>query len=181
MGIAHNRINMKGAKYGRLLVLEYHACKNKQATWLCQCDCGNQVIVGGAQLRNGQTKSCSCLRKERYNWAGYGEMGNQYWYIIKHHAKARGHKVTITLQYIWELFVQQNRRCALTGWPITVVSDYRNHKVEQTASLDRIDSKKGYEEDNVQWVHKDVNQLKWTFTEQYLFELCEAVIKHKGR
>lgn len=31
-------------------------------TWLCQCDCGKQTIVRGADLNNGFTKSCGCLR-----------------------------------------------------------------------------------------------------------------------
>ena len=32
--------------------------------WLCQCECGKQSIVQRGNLRNGNTKSCSCLRKE---------------------------------------------------------------------------------------------------------------------
>ena len=31
----------------------------------CQCVCGNFVIVRGKSLRNGTTKSCGCLRRER--------------------------------------------------------------------------------------------------------------------
>lgn len=34
-------------------------------TWLCKCDCGSDVIVRGSNLRNGNTKSCGCIRKER--------------------------------------------------------------------------------------------------------------------
>lgn len=35
-----------------------------ETTWACKCDCGNNVIVNGVYLRNGDTKSCGCLRNE---------------------------------------------------------------------------------------------------------------------
>lgn len=30
--------------------------------WICQCDCGNTVIVIGSHLRNLHTQSCGCLK-----------------------------------------------------------------------------------------------------------------------
>lgn len=32
--------------------------------WLCKCECGNIITVLGQSLRNGNTKSCGCLKKE---------------------------------------------------------------------------------------------------------------------
>jgi len=43
---------------------------------------------------------------------------------------------------------------------------------ETTASLDRINNDLGYIEGNVQWVHKDVNRMKWAFTQDRFLELC---------
>lgn len=61
-------IDMTGRKYGRLTVKEragtYRLDGQYRPTWLCQCDCGNQVIVIGANLRAGATRSCGCLRRE---------------------------------------------------------------------------------------------------------------------
>lgn len=55
-----------GHRYGRLLVIEYAGLekKKKQAMWRCKCDCGNEKIVRGTDLRSGQTKSCGCLQRE---------------------------------------------------------------------------------------------------------------------
>ena len=39
--------------------------KDGRAQWLCQCKCGNQVIVMGKHLRSGNTKSCGCYQKEK--------------------------------------------------------------------------------------------------------------------
>ena len=55
-------------KYGKLTVLKRDYSKKnsqKHAYWLCQCECGNQTIVLGTKLRNGETKSCGCLRAEK--------------------------------------------------------------------------------------------------------------------
>ena len=33
--------------------------------WVCDCDCGETgIIVIGANLRKGHTRSCGCLRRE---------------------------------------------------------------------------------------------------------------------
>lgn len=60
-------IDLTGQRFGRLIVLERAENKNKDrhACWLCQCDCGNQVVVYGVSLRNKDTQSCGCLQKER--------------------------------------------------------------------------------------------------------------------
>jgi len=54
-----------GNKYGRLTVIARNGSDSHNlATWLCQCECGNQSIVRGTNLRRGHTKSCGCLRKD---------------------------------------------------------------------------------------------------------------------
>lgn len=58
-------IDLTGMKFGRLTVIE-RAGKTKQgnALWKCKCDCGNETIVRGTTLRNGESKSCGCIRAE---------------------------------------------------------------------------------------------------------------------
>lgn len=54
-------IDRKGQRYGRLIVIERAENDNNgKATWLCQCDCGNRVIVSAKNLSRG-TESCGCL------------------------------------------------------------------------------------------------------------------------
>ena len=54
-------IDLTGQKFGRLTVLE-RAENNKwgQPQWLCKCDCGNEVVVKGSNLKSGHTTSCGC-------------------------------------------------------------------------------------------------------------------------
>ena len=76
----------------------------------------------------------------------------------------------------WELFEAQDKRCALSGVPLKFSTNIRDQRGTQTASLDRIDSSKGYVLGNVQWVHKKVNIMKNVMPEVELLEWCERVL-----
>ena len=58
-------IDLTGMKFGRLTVIERAENKNKKICWLCECDCGNEKIIRGADLKNGKTTSCGCFSKEK--------------------------------------------------------------------------------------------------------------------
>lgn len=50
-------------KYGRWTVLAFsHAASGNRQMYLCKCDCGTLRTVCMAQLKNGHSRSCGCLR-----------------------------------------------------------------------------------------------------------------------
>lgn len=53
--------DISNQRFGKLIALSTQS-SNKQgaALWHCKCDCGNEVIVRGMDLRNGHTTSCGC-------------------------------------------------------------------------------------------------------------------------
>lgn len=53
-----NPMDLTGEKYGTLTVIKRAENKGKKKMWLCKCDCGNEVIVAGGNLRNGHTQHC---------------------------------------------------------------------------------------------------------------------------
>lgn len=58
--------DITGLRYGKLVAIEpteKRDCRGV-AYWRCKCDCGNEKIVNGNNLRHGVTKSCGCLYKE---------------------------------------------------------------------------------------------------------------------
>jgi 5-methylcytosine-specific restriction endonuclease McrA len=56
--------NLAGKRFGRLTVISREgSTKNRQSTWKCQCDCGNEKIVSGYSLACGDTTSCGCKIK----------------------------------------------------------------------------------------------------------------------
>ena len=64
------KIDLAGKRFGRLVVIKevdpyYPPNSNKRhRKWLCKCDCGNYIKTYQGGLLRGETKSCSCLRKE---------------------------------------------------------------------------------------------------------------------
>jgi hypothetical protein len=65
-------LDMTGQEFERLLVLARdpeRSIKHRAAYWKCLCDprlggCGKTAYATGPMLRNGQHKSCGCLRRE---------------------------------------------------------------------------------------------------------------------
>lgn len=114
-------------------------------------------------------------------WKGAGELSGAVFGHIRNHAKARNIKFEISVDDCWKLFVKQNKKCALTGLDITIRKRGKQYtKNDWSASLDRIDSNKGYELGNVQWVHKDVNLMKLSHPQDKFIALCKAVAKHNS-
>lgn len=170
-----------GDRFGKWTIIR--KAENRQH--LCRCKCGAVRRVYTDHLTRGRSLSCGCGRPsgdDHYKYAGYGEITGNFWNNIKRGAsrkKGRSYAVAfeITIEYAWKLFLRQKRRCALSGLPLTMT----NQEELRTASLDRIDSKLGYLVGNVQWVHKDVNRMKNTFSQQRFIEVCRAVAgRHPG-
>lgn len=168
-------------KFGKLIAKEIVGhTKKGLVIWKCVCKCGNEVDVTGNQLRTGRKKSCGCLQKltgkKHHSWNGYKGIYKNNWTRIISNSKTRKLPFNITIEYVWELFIKQNKRCALSGVPLTFAPSYKPE--EHTASLDRIDSSKGYVEGNVQWVHKKVNKIKMDMSDKEFIDWCKKVTEH---
>ncbi|NEQ64554.1 MAG: hypothetical protein F6K21_03430 [Symploca sp. SIO2D2] len=69
-------IDETGNKYGLLTVIERAGTDtDRSATWLCECECGNNKVVQGNALRQGKTRSCGCLKRQK---SFIDETGNVY-------------------------------------------------------------------------------------------------------
>jgi len=123
-------------------------------------------------------KGTGMLKKERNPlWQGYGEISGSVLTNIRKGATARNLSCDISIKQIWELFLAQNRKCALSGKDIYFSSTCKSY--DGTASLDRINSSKGYIIDNVQWVHKWVNLMKQDMDDQEFIDWCHAISSFK--
>jgi len=71
-------INELGRKYARLEVIARADNVDKKAAWVCLCDCGNETIALGTQLRTGSKQSCGCYHKEVVSETGKRNAGRTY-------------------------------------------------------------------------------------------------------
>lgn len=75
------------------------------------------------------------------------------------------------LKEVWEF---QGGICPYTGWNL-ILSVGRQRRNIQNASLDRIDSSKGYTKDNVQFVSVMANYAKNDFSHEDMIRFCLAI------
>jgi len=95
--------------------------------------------------------------------------------VVKKDKKSRkALEISITIEDAWDLFLKQDKKCALTGLLLKI-----DIKSNGTALLDRIDSSKGYTIDNIQWVHKDINFMKKNYSQDYFIEMCKKVVEYE--
>jgi hypothetical protein len=170
--------DITGIKFGRVTPLRpVKRDKFGKAMWLVRCDCGREKVINSSGLLAGLVLSCGCLKREYFS-TGYKELSGAYWHKMEKSAAQRSFDFTITKEWAWNLYEQQNRKCALSGVPILLYPNNDRYRL-QTASLDRIDSSKGYIEGNLQWVHKRVNFLKRNYPEKELVFWCTKIAEVK--
>ena len=95
----------------------------------------------------------------------------------KNRATKNNIEFTITwndLKFIWD---KQNGKCAYTDIKLLNSKNSSNKLLKSPikASLDRIDSSKGYTPDNIQWVSLICQYAKNSFTENQLKEFIETL------
>lgn len=147
--------------------------------WICECDCGKIITVSASLLnqRNKRSiKSCGCKRYEKLK-KGTKDISGTYLSSIQNSAKHRGIEFNVSPEYLQLLWEKQNGKCYLSGLDIKLINK-RNFQ-GQTASLDRIDSSKGYIEGNIQWVHRDINNMKSSMSDEKFIWLCEEVFVYQ--
>lgn len=166
---------LTGRRVGRLTVLQ----KVAKDAWLTRCDCGRDYRATGFRLRNNKVYEC---HECRHPTLGHGAVQQAAWMDVVRGARKRQLSVTVTVEYVADLFEKQQRRCALSGVELQFALTRRGHvrRRETTASLDRIDAARPYEPGNVQWVHKIVNIMKGELSDSAFREWCQRIAVGTG-
>lgn len=64
--MSSKHLDLTGKKFNRLTAIEFvESRKGCGNIWRFRCDCGNEIEVLGSRVKNGYTKSCGCLQRER--------------------------------------------------------------------------------------------------------------------
>lgn len=96
---------------------------------------------------------------------------------IQSNALKRKLEFNLSIDELWQLFLDQDMKCALTGVNINIVNATISHNYHlNTASLDRIDSKKGYTKNNIRWIHKAINHLRSDIGDEDFIYLCHLIV-----
>jgi len=170
----YNGVFTEGQKFGRYTIFNSNIIVEKEAKVKCECQCGNIKNVSCYSLIKGTSTQClecgnSMKQENNPAWKGYGYIPNKIFGKLIRDAEARSIDFKINIQHLNELYIKQNKKCILSG--LNLETSVNN----LTASLERIDSSKGYIDGNVQWVHKDVNMMKRIYNQDYFIKLCKLI------
>lgn len=155
------KIQMIGKKFGKLTVIEEVEKGNRGPRYKCICDCGNEKIAYGVDLRTLHCTSCGCN--------------------ISNRAKTHGMSDT----RVNRIYRNMKKRCDNPNCP-----DYHNYGgrgikyckewstfegfwedmkegYSDKLTLDRIDNDKGYSKENCRWVTRKI-QARNTRANRYI-------------
>lgn len=171
--------------------------KDNRRMLVIKCpDCGKTYEIRRTNYRDAHgCRACRFSvqnRKTLGKHRGVGDLTKTYFNYFKNTAHRRNVPFTVSIEYLWDLAVKQEMRCALSGLPImfpTIGDGYGNSRftpnelqrmrtgarAANAASLDRIDSYKPYEPGNVQWLNKYVNIMKNGLSQDEFVFYCHQV------
>lgn len=144
---------MIGKKFGKWLVLRLEGKLHNSYSYLCRCDCGEEKVLHGPNLRYGHTTQCtSCSNRiKALNNTTHGLAGTSTYKIwCQMHQRCKNPKTSYYARYggrgisvcdRWNTFENFLRDMG-----------ERPHKMD----LDRIDNNGNYEPGNCRWIsHKE--------------------------
>jgi len=146
----------KNIRFGRLIPISIVGRdKWKNIIWKCKCDCGNFVERPITLLKKGHTKSCGCLRKEKFHKL-----------IYKHGLRRT------KIYRVWASMIQRCNNLKGTGYKnyggrgIKIYEKWTNFKFffkdmgegyKENLEIDRINNNGNYEPNNCRWITKKEN------------------------
>lgn len=142
--------------------------------WECRCECGRMISVRAGNLKNGQESCKQCADGVRSENLREFPFDSKVWFGMVYRSRQKGLELTVTPEYLYRLYIDQQRRCALSG--VLIGFGKSCERGTSTASPDRIDPTKGYVEGNVRWVHKTVNCMRNCMDTTEFVDWCQRVV-----
>jgi hypothetical protein len=118
-------------------------------------------------------------RKNNYDISNHSNNRNDKYTKFRYHYRnilSRSKSVDVTIEDLKEKWELQKGICEFSGVQLTLSSYGKIIKNPiYTASLDRIDSAKGYIKGNIRWVSRSINYMKNDMTDEMVWELCYLI------
>lgn len=149
----------------------------------CECKCGKifTPLMTGILRTKNSVQSCGCIKnsvigKKHGRWRGFGDVPQDWFSNIRRKASERGIDFSISIEDVDRLYKAQHGKCALSNQNIYFGTS--NSQKDTNVSIDRIDSNKSYQVDNIQLVTKEVNFMKYSLTQETFLKNCICIAQN---
>lgn len=148
-------------------------CKKAGRTIKSTCPkCNSDVFLTKKESESGFIRYCSIKCRSSNNKSNY----YNYLYDIERRAKKLKKEFNLTEEFIIDLLEnKQGGKCCITNLPIYIRDPKKEATLHDTASLDRINSNKGYTKDNIQWLALGINYMKMDFSQEELHKMLRLI------
>lgn len=164
-----------GLRFGRLIIVSDAGRHHHAKRVLCQCDCGERVVVRVEHLGNGVTTSCGCFAREatskRTRIADGEAAFNTLYTSYRTTAVRRGRAFDLTSDQFRYLTLQDCYYCG--AHPSQIQEGHATDYIY--SGVDRIDNKQGYCVDNVVSCCKQCNYAKGVLSQAEFFDLIRRI------
>jgi hypothetical protein len=173
----------QGTRFDKLVFTGQRVNVDKR--WLGKfiCDCGNVCLIRMDGVKSGNNHSCGCTSRNHGYKERQKQLGNTYPYYVlcgvyRKNAKTRKIDFSLTMDDLQKQFEKQNGKCAYTGLDLVLPKDFLHIFGPEIASIDRIDSSIGYQVDNIQFVRKVINFMKYQLSHDEFIKMCKLVVEN---
>lgn len=184
----------KNKQIGSLILtneIKYQHNKQKtqyQSFIKCYCKCGKTAWLNFRDIKRQNTTSCGCSRikamknnknkKPKYS-NNYYIFSPYYTDYIKSSAKRRNIEFNLTYRDLNIQLLKQNNKCYYTNELLTLPDFSLNcyfFKSQYNVSVDRLDSNKGYDKNNIVLCTQSINRFKNNYSTKEFYNMCQMVV-----
>lgn len=139
-----------------------------------QSDDGKKIVAAISAKSNKKNRNKHKEAQKR-NYARYIEKSPRFilYMNLKNALKRRPTDNPVTLDQLMDIWKLQDEKCAISGLNMTW---NRGTILPTSISLDRIDQRIGYEENNVRLVCYQVNMFRGKWSDDQMFEMAKTIL-----
>lgn len=181
-------VNLENQQFNNLYIRKHLGKDNSNNNiYDCDCNCGNNIIAQGSDIKTGKIKSCGCLKydssQQKVKSNPKLNIQKQLYRDYKYKAlKIRNLTFSLSFDDFINLIEKECYYCGDIG-----VSFYNSTRkstldfIYRYNGIDRVNNDLGYEINNCVTCCKFCNQAKHTYTQEHFFNQVEKIYKNMNR